>query len=363
MPSPRQCHFPLKLTREGRGTASTMPQLVPFQLILVNPALRDFFSLCEYGRRDRENSVAGYYDDGRELYVAFPKIMTEWHVHLRRIFYVITSPDFEHWTELQLAWVPDLYYDVGSLWRFDEVQPILDVFDSPELMRTEFYGIGVYPHESCVLAFPWVFTINNDARCGNQEGPIELQLAVSRDLVHWERPSRLPCVPRGKRGEWDSGMFFTSSRALRVGDEIWLYYSGTSCTHGTPCSYQAEGTGRGTRYAGSIGLAKWKFDRFVSADGPPEGGTLTTNPIVFSGTRLEINASAKSGGSVSVEILHPAGYQIEGFGLSDTFTGDDLHHKVSWDGNQKKVSQHVGKPVCLKSHVKHAELYSFVFRQ
>ncbi len=43
-------------------------------------------------------------------------------------------------------------------------------------MRTEYYGIGVYPAESCTLAFPWVFTINNNARWGNHEGPEEIHL-------------------------------------------------------------------------------------------------------------------------------------------------------------------------------------------
>ncbi len=33
---------------------------------------------------------------------------------------------------------------------------------------------------------------------------------------------------------------------------------------------------RGDTHTGSIGLARWKLDRFVSVDGPGEGGTLTT---------------------------------------------------------------------------------------
>ena len=51
--------------------------------------------------------------------------------------------------------------------------------DDPKVMRTEFYGTGFYPAESCTVAFPWVFTINNNARYGNQEGPFELQLGLA----------------------------------------------------------------------------------------------------------------------------------------------------------------------------------------
>lgn len=307
--------------------------------------------------------ITGYYDMQRRLYVAFPKIMTQWRGFVRRIFYVITSPDFERWTQPQLAWKTDLQDDAGSLWRLDEVRSLLSEPDNPELIRTDFYGIGVYQHESCTLAFPWIFTINNNAPDkGPNDGPIELQLGISRDLVHWERPFRLPCVLRGKPGEWDCGIMVTSSRALRVGDEIWLYYSGENHTHGAPCVYQKNSLGH-AECKGGIGLAKWKLDRFASADGPVEGGTLTTIPIVFSGTRLEINASVKPGGEISVEILHPAGQHIEGFGSSDAFTGDELRYTIRWKGDERKVSRLQGEPVCLRFYIKQAELYSFAFRQ
>ena len=193
-------------------------------------------------------------------------------------------------------------------------------------MRTEFYGVGVYQAESCVLGFPWVFTINNNARYGNHEGPSEIQLATLRDLDHWERPFREPIVPHGRPGEWDSGFVASAAQAIRVGDEIWLYYGGANYTHGNPCLYRAEGTGRGSKYTASIGLATWKLDRFVSADGPAEGGTLTTVPILFSGNRLELNAATRSGGNITtglggnitVELLDLAGQVLA---VSQPFTG------------------------------------------
>ncbi|MCA9450351.1 MAG: hypothetical protein KC931_24725, partial [Candidatus Omnitrophica bacterium] len=212
--------------------------------------------LCRSG-----DVITGYYDEQRKKYVAFPKIGYSVMGHNRRVFWLITSEDFKTWTEPKLVFTPDQKDDASSLARIEEVRPILDVPDDPEVMRTEFYGIGAYPAESCTLAFVWVFTINNNARYGNQEGPGELQLAVSRDLENWKRPFRQPCVPRGDLGEWDCGFFCTQSRALRVGDEVWLYYTGSNYTHGTPCLYRAEGTGRHTKYTGAIGLAIWDLDR------------------------------------------------------------------------------------------------------
>jgi hypothetical protein len=302
--------------------------------------------------------ITGYYDRARNLYVALPKMGATVRGHDRRCFWVITSQDFVTWTQPQLVFAPDLRDDAGSLARIEEVRPILDMPDDPNLMRTEFYGVGVYQAESCTLAFPWVFTINNNARYGNQEGPGELQLAVSRDLEHWERPFRTPCVPRGRIGEWDCGFFVTASEAIRVGDEVWLYYGGSNYTHGTPCLYRAEGTGRHTKFTGSIGLATWKLDRFVSVDAPAEGGTLTTVPLVFAGRRLELNAATKEGGSVTVEILDAAGQPIA---RSEAFAGDDLRHQVVWEEGTD-LGPLAGTPVSLKFHLQSAELYAFAFR-
>lgn len=305
--------------------------------------------------------ITCYYDEERQRYAAFLKIMTEVRGHQRRVFYLITSPDFENWTSPELVLAPDLRDDAGSLRRIEEVRPELDVPDSAEQMRTEFYGLGIYRHESCALAFPWVFTINNEARYGNQEGPFELQLAASRDLIHWARPFRIPCVLRGGQSDWDSGLFVTPAQALRVGDEVWLYYGGSNYLHGTPCLYKTEGTGQGTKYTGSIGLAKWKLDRFVSVDAPAEGGSLTTVPVRFAGTRLEINALTRPAGAVSVEILDAGGRSLESFGRSRSFEGDSLRHVVAWE-HGSDVSKLRNQLVTLKFHIKNAELYSFAFR-
>jgi len=305
--------------------------------------------------------ITGFWDAQRKQYVAFPKLGHTVRGLDRRCFWMVTSPDFKSWTEPQLIFAPDLRDDAGSLSRIAEVRPLLDVPDDPKLMRTEFYGIGTYTAESCTIAFPWMLTVNNNGRYRNHEGPGELQLAASRDLVHWERHFRTPCVPRGKLGEWDCGFFTTASRALRVGDEIRLYYGGANYTHGTPCLYRAKGTGRLTKYTGSIGLATWKLDRFVSVDGPAAGGTLVTHPMRFSGKRLEINAATKPGGSIVVELLDAAGRPLDGLQLSDPFAGDDLRHTVTF-GGKSGVASLKNNPIALRFLLTNASLFSFAFR-
>ena len=310
----------------------------------------------------RSNDVITvYYDEERRLYVAFPKHSTDVRGQVRRCFALSTSKDFVTWTTPRYVFKPDLIDDAGSLARIEQVRAQLDVPDDPKLMRTEFYGIGAYPTESCTLAFPWVFTINNSGRYGNHEGPSEIQLASTRDLQTWERPFRTPIIPHGLPGEWDCGFLATQSRALRVKDEIWLYYAGANYTHGSPCLY--KDIDRGTKFTGSIGLATWKLDRFVSADAPAQGGTITTVPFIFSGKRLELNAVAtQPGAGITVEFIDAEGHSNLTWGTSERMTGDALRHTVVWK-NQPDLKSLAGKPVSLRFKLNDAALFSFAFRE
>ena len=319
---------------------------------------------------DFSDATTGFWDERRSLFVMFPKVgnraRTYWLGHKRRLFYTITSRDFVAWTEPVLTWTTDARDDAGSLARLEHVRSVLDRPDDPQLMRTEYYGIGVYTAESCTIGFPWIFTINNNARWGNHEGPQEVQLAVSRDLFHWERPFRTPVIPMGDMGEWDCCYQATGNRALRVGDEIRVYYDGANYTHGTPALYRAafedgRPTGRG-RITASIGLATWPLDRFVSVDAGAREGVLTTVPVTFSGSRLVLNAQTRPQGWITAEILDVAGRPIEELRPSTRFTGDSLRQELSFPGSPD-LSRWAGQPVVLRFRLQEASLFSFAFRR
>lgn len=321
------------------------------------------------------DNVTAFYSRERKLFVAMPKLSTPVRGIVRRCFGITTSRDLLNWTEPRLIFQPDRRDDASSLSRIEEVRAMLDVPDDPVLMRTEFYSTSIYQAESCVVAFPWVFTINNNARFPtgvdafgnprpfNHEGPCEIQLGVSRDLETWERPFRTAVLPLGKAGEWDSGYLISAFEAFRYGDEVRLYYAGSNYTHGHPSRYEefgVESSGRGTKWVTAIGLATWPLDRFVSADAGSDGGTLTTVPVHFTGNRLELNLNA-SRGSVRVEVLDASARPLAGFATSDPITSDSFRATVTWKG-KKDLQALAGKPVCLRFHLKQAELYSFAFR-
>jgi hypothetical protein len=96
-----------------------------------------------------------------------------------------------------------------------------------------------------------------------------------------------------------------STSVIDVCDEVGLYYGGANHTHGDTALYDSTIDGRGTKVTTAIGLATWKRDRFVSADAPASGGTLTTVPLRFAGKRLEVNAVMKRKNKVWVDPLVP----------------------------------------------------------
>lgn len=315
----------------------------------------------------RSNDVITAYHDRRlKRFVAFPKFSTPVRGVVRRCFAVTSTEDLLNWPDPRLMLLPDVRDDAGTLGRIEPVRAALDVPDDPMLMRTEFYGIGVYQGESTLVGFPWVFSINNSARfptnrARNHEGPCEIQLAASRDLQSWERPFRTPVIPLGAAGSWDSGFLTTASQAFRHGDEVWLYYGGGNYTHGNPVIYdEYQGNERGTKYTCSIGLATWPLDRFVSADGGGDGAHLTTVPLHFTGRRLELNVNAAKG-RAWVEVLDAAGKPIAGFEQSDAITSDSIRATVTWKGREE-VAQLAGRPIRLRFELRNAGLFSFAFR-
>ena len=310
--------------------------------------------------------VTAYYDTRLKKNVAFPKLSTPVRGGVRRCFGVTATDNLLKWPDPRLVFQPDLRDDAGTLSRIGPVRTLLDVPDDPAVMRTEYYGLGVYQAESCVIGFPWIFSINNNARfptdrTRNHEGPCEIQLATSRDLQAWERPFRTPVIPLGEPGAWDCGFLTTASQAFRHQDQILLYYGGGNYTHGNPVLYdEYRGTERGMKYTASIGVATWPLDRFVSVDGGSEGGVLTTVPLHFTGRRLELNVAALKG-RVNVELLDSTGKPLAGFGKSDPISTDLIRTTVTWKG-QDELSQFAGKSLTLRFELRNAELYSFAFR-
>lgn len=113
-------------------------------------------------------------------------------------------------------------------------------------------------------------------------------------------------------------------------------------------------------YAGaSTGLATLRRDGFVSMTAGPEGGTLLTRPLMFTGDRLFVNVRDPKG-KLDVAVLGCDGRGIEGLSTEDsnTVAVDSTCCEVTWreGGNLSAVPD---EPMRLHFHLERGELYAF----
>ena len=187
------------------------------------------------------------------------------------------------------------------------------------------------------------------------DGPLDVQLAVSRDGVNWSRPDRRPYVPLGLKGSWDGGVTYMALGMIRKGDEIWQYYSGTPYTHG------AHGDSE-TDYSGGLRRLVQRLDGFISADADYTGAEFTTPLLTFSGTDLKLNVDCSAMGEVWVEIRDERNITAPGYSLDESISVD-LNHTaapVRWH-EREDVAELAGRPIRLHFKLRACKLYAFQF--
>ena len=184
-------------------------------------------------------------------------------------------------------------------------------------------------------------------------GPLETQLAVSRDGIHWHRYPRPAYVGIGKHDDMDLKKVYMAHGLARRGDEIWLFYVGSE-------QYHSAWT-RGGKDA--VFKAVQRLDGFVSADTPYTGGTLVTRPLTFIGNRLVLNIDTGAAGYAQVEVRDNAGNPIRGFELDDCvyINGDFIDKEVEWLHTGRDLGELAGTPVQLVFHMHCSKLYSMQF--
>ncbi|NJD03013.1 MAG: hypothetical protein FIA99_10565 [Ruminiclostridium sp.] len=252
--------------------------------------------------------------------------------HGRRTQRTSTSTDFINWTTPKLAFQCD------------------EIMDKIGYLRTDIYGMGLYPTDGIYFGFPWIFYHTED-RGSAEDGPVNTQLAFSRDGARWVRPSRVAVIPNGAAGSFDAGSIYTASSPITVGNNIRMYYGGATGTH-DPITLPS---------VAKIDFTEWRKDGFVSLNTGSTEGTVVTKTLKFTGSALYLNAYA-TGGSIKVEILDSSGNVKTGYSKTDctAITTDNLNHTVYWGGSSN-ISSLAGQSIKLKFYMTTAKLYSFTF--
>lgn len=352
-----------KSSRPGYG-AFFSPDGIHWTPYENNPVFPyDHLSVCEvattiyneqsaHPRKDHPLDMHRYYGSVKYSSYMCAPIYAPSFEYMRRSAGLMTSNDFIHWSPNHLVLQPDEIDDFLCRQRVMTASPALRR-NRPEQHRAEFYGMPLMPYGDILLGFLWVLDASGSIRDdgGNQDGPLHVQLVGTRDLRRWHRlGERMPLLAPGAPGEWDCGSTYTVNKPIIVGDEIWIYYSGRDQGHySTPDA------------VGSIGLATWRLDGFVSINANTDTGTLTTKPLTFSGDRLVINGEV-AGGQIAVELLDEGDRPIEGFEAVSCvpFKGDSVRHEMAWKGGGDLAALS-DKPVKLRFHMNRARLYSFAF--
>ncbi|HIJ73115.1 MAG TPA: hypothetical protein HPP83_03335 [Candidatus Hydrogenedentes bacterium] len=301
--------------------------------------------------------------EGRIDVIEPEAMFREGYENIRSIGRIETEDLLEPWPTIENG--PHTIYTTPShipmVFAADKWDGFADCYTGP---------VMIYPYAQDVyLMFPTVFRHFHPSRqpwfyrFDDANGPIETQLAVSRDGVHWARPDRSPYVPMGRSDQWDRWLNMFGVGMIRVGNDLYQYYWGTGRLHDSVFlrpemaaqpPHNPSGTG--------LGAVRQRLDGFVAAEVDYRGGSITTPPVVFSGNRLQLNHDSGGTGTIFVEVRDLNDLPLGGYSLADCeeITGNDVAWEVRWRGNGD-VSPLIGKPVKLHFLLRATKLYAFQF--
>jgi len=202
---------------------------------------------------------------------------------------------------------------------------------------------------------PWFY------RFEDANGPIEIQMAVSRDGIHWRRIDRSAYVDSGLTDEWDRWLNMIGRGIVVRGSYVYQYYWGSTRLHDSLFLRPELEKIDFPRGCG-LGALRQRLDGFISANVDYRGGSITTGPITFSGNRLKLNHNCGAMGTIFVELRDLNDRPIPGYSLADCeeITGNDVAWEVRWQG-KGDLSALIGRPVKLHFKMASTKLYAFQF--
>ncbi len=232
-----------------------------------------------------------------------------------------TSPDFVRWSDPVL-----LTYQKG-------------------IPAQHLYTNAVQPYSRAphlLMGFPTRYLPNEGQR-------VEPTLMVSRDGRHFHRwldPVIPESAPKDRGGNRSNYMAWGIVEIPGRPNHLSVYAT------------EAYYSGPDSR------LRRFEFrkDGFVSVRAGARVGELLTKPLKFAGSKLELNYSTSSTGSLRVEIQNADGVPIPGFTLADcpALRGDHVDKAVGWKPDTD-LAHLAGDSVRLRFVLNDADLYALRF--
>ena len=289
---------------------------------------------------------------------------------------LMTSKDFEHWTDHDLIFHADeIDQELGkkNIERvFADPSLAHPAYNMPEKYNVDIYNMGLFRYEGLYIGLPSVYhktgqvdsnwpgfaewdvspavMQENYLKSGDWGGFHHVQMICGRDFKNWQRiGDRKPFIdlsPVGA-GAYDLACIIGPSYPIVRGDELWFYYTGIKQYGGPPPTSAVE------RDTGAICLAVLRRDGFISLDAGDEEGTLLTKPFQLTGGKLYTNIDARKG-ELRVEALDKDG---EILAMSSPLNGDLPRGEVNW--RQGNLADPRGHQVSFRFFLRNAKLYSY----
>ena len=190
---------------------------------------------------------------------------------------------------------------------------------------------------------------------GLGSGPLESQIAVSRNGLDWKRHPEPAYVGIGRHQGRDVVTAYIAHGMIRRGEELWQYYFGETHYH-SPHTQDPDGRG--------VYRLVQRLDGFISLDSPyGHETTAITRALVFTGDRLQLNVDTDAVGYMQVGFLDEQGQDIEGYTVDDCvyINGDFIAKEVDWLESGADLSPLVGRTVQVVLRMRGAKLYAMQF--
>ncbi len=300
----------------------------------------DSDSLEPLVQRDNEGCFNVVYDNRNALFRAYA-LTRDTDKDARRMIHYTESPHLEGpWARIEPMFRATPRDDEVGVERYGAE-------------RAEIHNLSGFLYHNIYIGIAGVLYVTGTGAAEHEipvDGPIDAQLVYSRDGFHWHYPdeNRLPIIPRGEAGTFDTGMIMgTATQPIITDDEIRWYYTGAVHTHGAEMKDRHK----------EIGLATWRLDGFASLDAGTNDGVIETVPLRIPDGILQINAEA-SIGQIQVEVLTSHGKVQPGFSMEECvpFTENQTRHSVQWKSARLVDAQ---KPLRLRFVLNQAKLYAF----
>ena len=246
----------------------------------------------------------------------------------------IESSDFLHWD-----------------YQKPDTAPAVLTADLQDKPGTEIYSMKVFPYAGIYIGLVQVFHATPD------DSTLDIELAVSRDTIHFSRIRPLARIGGEGQGEgatfldlggigtWDRfNLSLANNDPIPVGDDLRIYYGGRMYRHGL-----YSGPDKGPE-RGGIGFATIQRDRFVALEASFHGGEILTKPLILKSPNLRLNVNSKFG-QVLIEVIDLQNQHIV---QSKLITADALNFPVQWEGAIPPAPQ----PVTIRIQLKNAQLFA-----